>query len=157
MKSPRSLALSVLVIAALGSSVALRAQNAASAPAADAPTAAAPALSVGFVPPTQAQADAAGLLPPDKVIVGKKHSLLDRWTKAFGLSEEQRLWIEPQLHAEEGLSKPVLGYKALTESERKQILLIMKLAARRQIRTLLTPDQQKLMDSEIQSTKSAGR
>lgn len=113
-------------------------------------------LAVGaetFTPPTPEAAAAAGLLPPDQVIVGKKHSLLDRWTKAFGLTEEQRRWIEPQLHAEESLTKPVLGYKALSDDDRHQILLIIKVAARKQIRMLLTPSQQKLMDAEIAETK----
>lgn len=110
-----------------------------------------------FVPPTPAAAAAAGLLPPDKVIVGKKHALLDRWTRAFGLTEEQRLWIEPQLHAEEALTKPVLGYKALSDDDRQQILLIIKIAARKQIRILLTPSQQKLMDADIAQTKENGR
>jgi hypothetical protein len=97
-----------------------------------------------------------GLLPADTVLPGGHHSLLERWTKQFGLSMEQELWIEPQLHAEESLTKPVLGYRALSADERKQILLIIKLAARRQIRTLLTPAQQKLMDAEIDSTQETG-
>jgi hypothetical protein len=110
-----------------------------------------------FVPPTPEAAAAAGLLPPDKVIVGSHHRLLDRWTKAFGLTEEQRLWIEPQLHAEESLTKPVLGYKALNKEERRRILEIIKLAARRQVRILLTPGQQKLMDKEIAATESGAK
>ena len=137
MKLFRKPALLALAAVALGLALKLRADDSA------------------FVPPIPEAAAAAGLLPPDKEIVGKKHSLLDRWTKAFGLTEEQRLWIEPQLHAEEGLTKPVLAYKALNNDERKKILLIIKLAARRQIRTLLTPGQQVLMDKEIESTKGA--
>jgi hypothetical protein len=108
-----------------------------------------------FVPPTADAASAAGLLPPDKEMRPGHHKLLDRWTRAWGLTDEQRLWIEPQLHAEESLTKPVLGYKALNEEERKQILGIIKIAARRQIRILLTPRQQKLMDEEIASTERA--
>jgi hypothetical protein len=150
MTTPHRLALLTCAAVLAGSLPALRADDAAAAPAA-------PAAADAFVPPTPEAAAAAGLLPPDKVIVGKKHSLLDRWTKAFGLSDEQRLWIEPQLHAEEGLSKPVLAYKALTDDERQQILLIMKLAARRQVMVLLTPAQQKLMQEEIATTKANGR
>ncbi len=107
-----------------------------------------------FIPPTRDAAATAGLLPPDQVIVGAHHRLLDRWTKSFGLTEEQRLWIEPQLHAEESLTKPVLGYKALNKEERGQILMIIKLAARRQIRMLLIPRQQKLLDQEIAATEA---
>jgi hypothetical protein len=149
MKSFRRFALQAFAVAAIGAAISLRAD--------DAPPAAgsAPAAASAFVPPTPEAAAAAGLLPPDKAMDGKKHALLDRWTKAWGLTEEQRLWIEPQLHAEEGLSKPVLNYKALNQDERRQILQIMKLAARRQIRTLLTPEQQKLMDQEIESTKAS--
>jgi len=114
-------------------------------------TTAAPATEA-WTPP--ADPAAYGLLPADPVLPGGHHKLLERWTKAFGLSPEQQRWIEPQLHAEEALTKPVLGYKALNEDERKQILLTIKLAARRQIRVLLTPEQQKLMDQEIESTKA---
>ena len=150
MKSPHRLALLAFTAAVAASAPALRADEPAGAPSA-------PAASNGFAPPTPEAAAAAGLLPPDVKMDGKKHSLLNRWTKAMGLSEEQRLWIEPQLHAEEGLSKPVLAYKALTDDERQQILLIMKLAARRQVMVLLTPEQKKLMLQEIETTKANGR
>jgi len=149
MKRFRRFALPAIAAAAFGAAPYLGADEPAT------PAGPQPAATSVFVPPTPEEAAAAGLLAPDKAMDGKRHALLDRWTKAWGLTEEQRLWIEPQLHAEEGLSKPVLGYKALTSDERKQILLIMKLAARRQIRTLLTPEQQKLMDQEIESTKGS--
>jgi hypothetical protein len=114
--------------------------------------AAAPSSVAAWVPPAAPLPN--GLLPPDTELPPGHHRLLERWTAQFGLSLQQELWIEPQLHAEESLTKPVLGYKALTADEQKQILLIIKLAARRQIRTLLTPDQQVKMDAEIDSTKS---
>lgn len=109
-----------------------------------------------FVPPTADQAAAAGLLPPDSTMPPGHHKLLDRWTEAWGLSPEQRLWIEPQLHAEESVTKPILKYKALTRDERKQILDIIKVAARNQIRILLTPRQQKLLDAEMKSDQEGG-
>jgi hypothetical protein len=121
---------------------------------ADAP-ATTPSAAAGWVPPAAPLPN--GLLPPDTAVPPGHHRLLERWTAQFGLSLEQELWIEPQLHAEESLTKPVLGYKALTADEQKQILQIIKLAARRQIRTLLTPGQQVKMDAEIDSTKAAGK
>ena len=121
---------------------------------ADAP-AGPPTVTPAWVPPSTPLPN--GLLPPDAAVPPGHHRLLERWTAQFGLSLEQQLWIEPQLHAEESLTKPVLGYKALTAEEQKQILLIIKLAARRQIRTLLTPEQQVKMDAEIDSTKSGSK
>lgn len=109
-----------------------------------------------FVPPTPEQMQAAGLLPKDEVMPPGHHKLLDRWTKAWGLSDEQRLWIEPQLHAEESVTKPILSYKALSREDRKRILDIIKVAARNQVRILLTPHQRKLMDAEIKETENGG-
>src|SRR5207248_2052943 len=95
-------------------------------------------------------------LPPGK------HSLLERFTEAFGLTCEQQLKIEPLLHAEETVSKPLLAFAAFSPEEQRAIMLKIKLAARRQVKTLLTPDQQKKMDEEIASvaatdTKSSGK
>ena len=85
-------------------------------------------------------------LPPGK------HSLLERFTAQFGLICEQQLKIEPLLHAEESVSKPLLAFAAFTLEEQQAVMLKIKLAARRQIRALLTSDQRKIMDSEIEST-----
>jgi hypothetical protein len=145
MKPPRSLFLAAFVLGLPVGGVVLRA-DAPAAAAADAPA---------WVPPSAPLPN--GLLPADTAIPPGHHRLLERWTAQFGLSLEQELWIEPQLHAEESLTKPVLGYKALTADEQKQILLIIKLAARRQIRTLLTPAQQVKMDAEIDTTKAGGK
>jgi hypothetical protein len=91
-------------------------------------------------------------LPPGK------HSLLERFTEQFTLTCEQQLKIEPLLHAEESVSKPLLAFAAFTPEEQQGVMLKVKVAARRQIRGLLTPDQQKLMDSEIESvTKAASK
>src|SRR5438067_1327154 len=84
-------------------------------------------------------------LPPGK------HSLLERFTEAFGLTCEQQLE-----------SKPLLAFAAFSPEEQRAVMLKIKLAARRQVKTLLTPDQQKKMDEEIASvaatgTKSSGK
>ena len=94
--------------------------------------------------------------PPCAGLPPGKHSLLERFTAEFGLSCEQQLQIEPLLHAEESVSKPLLAFAAFTPEERQGVMLKIKLAARRQIRGLLTPDQQKKMDGEIESTAKAG-
>src|SRR5262249_41378784 len=65
---------------------------------------------------------------------------------------EQELKIEPLLHNEESVSKPLLRFEAFSPEEKKAVMQI-KLDARRQIRTLLTPDQQKI-DGEIESLAS---
>lgn len=145
MKNFHRFALPVFAVCLLSTSSVLHADDQTPAPATPSTEA--------WTPP--ANPSAYGLLPPDPVLPGGHHKLLERWTKMFSLSPEQQLWIEPQLHAEEALTKPVLGYKALSTDERSQILLIIKLAARRQISVLLTPEQQKLMDKEIESTKEA--
>ncbi len=84
-------------------------------------------------------------LPPGK------HSLLERMTAAFGLTCEQELKIEPLLHSEESVSKPLLRFAAFTPEEKQAMMLKIKVSARRQIRPLLTPDQQKKMDAEIEA------
>jgi hypothetical protein len=84
-------------------------------------------------------------LPPGK------HALLERFTATFGLSCEQQLKIEVMLHAEESVSKPLLAFAAFTPEEQRAVMLKIKLAARRQVRTLLTAEQQPKMDAEIES------
>jgi hypothetical protein len=76
------------------------------------------------------------------------HRLLETMTKSFGLTYDQELEIEPLLHDEESVSKPVLGFAPFTYDEKQQMLLIVKHAARRQIRPLLTPEQQVKADAE---------
>jgi Spy/CpxP family protein refolding chaperone len=89
-------------------------------------------------------------LPPGK------HVQLERMTDLFGLTCEQELKIEPLLHNEESVSKPLLRFDAFSAEEKKATMLKIKLAARRQIRTVLTPDQQKKMDEEIASVANGG-
>lgn len=90
-------------------------------------------------------------LPPGK------HVNLERMTDLFGLTCEQELKIEPLLHNEESVSKPLLRFSAFSQEEKQALMLKVKLAARRQIRTLLTPDQQKKMDEEMESVAKGGK
>ena len=105
---------------------ALRAQDAPAAPAADTPHASSPSC-------------------PE--IVGK-HLLLEKMTADYGLTCAQEDKIEPLLHDEESVSKPLLAYTAFTPDEKLQMMLKVKLAARVQVRPYLTPDQQKKSDEE---------
>jgi hypothetical protein len=97
----------------------------------------------------QAAAPCEGL-PPGK------HSLLERMTAEFGLTCEQELKIEPLLHDEESVTKPLLKFTSLSPEEKQEIMLTIKLAARRQVRTVLTPEQQKGMDHEVESVSKGG-
>src|SRR5580658_617643 len=90
-------------------------------------------------------------LPPGK------HALLERLTAQLTLTCEQQLKIEPLLHDEESVTKPLLKFKSLSADDQQAIMTTIKLAARRQVRTLLTPDQQKGMDSEVDSVASGGK
>src|SRR5580700_4288117 len=94
----------------------------------------------------QAQdAPACAGLPPGK------HALLERLSAQLTLTCEQQLKIEPLLHDEESVTKPLLKFTSLSAEDQLGIMTTIKLAARRQVRTLLTPDQQKGMDSEVES------
>jgi hypothetical protein len=97
-----------------------------------------------------AQQPCAGL-PPGK------HNLLERMTAQFGLTCEQQLKIEPILHDEESVTKPLLKFGSFSAEEKQSAMLVIKLAARRQVRTVLTAEQQKSMDGEVENvTKSGG-
>jgi hypothetical protein len=96
-----------------------------------------------------------------KTLPPGNHRLLENMTKRFGLTMDQELEIEPLLHDEESVSKPILGFAAFTPEEQKAMLLTVKLAARRQIRPLLTAEQQVKLDEETaglsqKSAKGAG-
>jgi hypothetical protein len=80
-------------------------------------------------------------------IVGN-HALLEKMASDYGLSCPQEDKIEPILHDEESVSKPLLAYSAFTQEEKDALMLKVKLAARLQIRPVLTPDQQKKSDAE---------
>ena len=83
-----------------------------------------------------------------KTLPPGNHKLLENMTKSFGLTMDQELEIEPLLHDEESVSKPILGFASFTPGEKKEMLLMIKLAARRQIRPLLTAEQQPKLDEE---------
>lgn len=88
-------------------------------------------------------------------IVGK-HALLEKMTEAFSLTCAQEVKIEPLLHDEESVSKPLLAYAAFTPEEKQAMMLKVKLAARVQIRPLLTPAQQKKSDAEAADVAAKG-
>lgn len=84
------------------------------------------------------------------------HALLERMTAAFVLTCEQELKLEPLLHDEESVSKPLINFAAFTPEEKKDVMLEVKLAARKQILPLLTPDQQTKMNHEIDTVSKGG-
>lgn len=86
-----------------------------------------------------------------------KHMLLERMTEDFDLTCAQEVKIEPLLHDEESVSKPLLAYEAFTPEEKQAMMLKVKLAARKQIRPLLTPEQQTKSDAEAAAVEEAGQ
>ena len=86
-----------------------------------------------------------------------KHALLERMAADFGLTCEQQLKIERLLHDEESVSKPLLRFTSFTADQRQAVMTKIKLAARRQIRPLLTPEQQKLLDLDMENVARAPR
>jgi hypothetical protein len=135
------LALAVFAIV-LGSPLAV--VRAAPQTAQAAPSAPQPAPAASSEAPQSAPAACEGL-------PGGKHALLERMAAAFGLTCDQEVKIEPLLHSEESVSKPLLRFAAFSPEEKQAMMLKIKVAARRQIRPLLTPDQQKKMDAEIEA------
>ena len=89
-------------------------------------------------------------LPPGR------HALLERLTAQLNLTCDQELKIEPLLHDEESVTKPLLAFTSLPADEQQSIMTTIKLAARRQLRPLLTAEQQKGMDDEVDSVSKAG-
>lgn len=94
--------------------------------------------------------------PPCDGLPPGRHALLERMTAQFGLTCEQQLKIEPMLHNEESVTKPLLKFTSLSTEEQQAIMLTIKLAARRQVRSVLTPEQQKGMDQEVESVSKGG-
>jgi hypothetical protein len=90
-------------------------------------------------------------LPPGK------HANLERMTAGMNLTCEQQLRIEPLLHDEESVSKPLLKFTSFSSDERGEFMNKVKIAARRQIREQVRADQQQWMDRDIQSVKSSGK
>src|SRR6266852_4597806 len=90
-------------------------------------------------------------LPPGK------HANLERMTAGMNLTCEQQLRVEPLLHDEESVSKPLLRFPSFSADERSEFMNKIKIAARRQIRTQLRPEQQKWMDEDIESVSKSGK
>jgi len=109
------------------------------------------ALLLGTAPSAAAQTAPCAGLPPGK------HSLLERLTAQLGLTCEQQLKIEPLLHDEESVTKPLLKFTSFSSEEQQDIMLTIKLAARRQIRPVLAAGQQQGMDQEVDSVSKGGR
>jgi hypothetical protein len=94
--------------------------------------------------------------PPCAGLPPGRHALLERMTAQFGLTCEQELKIEPLLHDEESVTKPLLKFTSFTREQQQEVMLTIKLAARRQVRQFLTAEQQKGMDSEVESVSKGG-
>lgn len=84
------------------------------------------------------------------------HALLERMTAAFVLTCEQERKLEPLLHDEESVSKPLISFAAFTPDEKKAVMQEVKVAARKQILPLLTPEQQAKMNQEIDTVSKGG-
>jgi len=94
--------------------------------------------------------------PPCAGLPPGRHALLERMTAQFGLTCEQELKIEPLLHDEESVTKPLLKFTSFSREQQQEVMLTIKLAARRQVRQFLTAEQQKGMDSEVESVSKGG-
>lgn len=129
-RMPHALALGALALT-LAASTFARAQDA--------------AASAASGPPTPAQCGIPG-----------HHALLERMTEAFVLDCPQELKLEPLLHDEESVSKPLINFAAFTPDEKKAVMQEVKVAARKQILPLLTPVQQAKMNSEIDTVAKGG-
>lgn len=84
------------------------------------------------------------------------HALLERMTEAFQLNCDQEKKIEPLLHDEESVSKPLIAFQAFSPEEKKDVMQQVKLAARKQILPLLNAQQQAKMDQEINTVSKGG-
>lgn len=103
-----------------------------------------------------AQQNASTAPTPASCGLAGHHALLERMSAAFSLTCDQILKIEPLLHDEESVSKPLIAFQAFTPDEKKAVMQEVKLAARKQILPLLTPDQQVKMNQEIETVSKGG-
>jgi hypothetical protein len=79
-------------------------------------------------------------------------------TASYGLTCDQQLKVEPLLHDEESVSRPLLRFASFSPEQQQAAMTTIKLAARREIRSLLVPEQQSLLDQEMNLAKAgAGR
>jgi hypothetical protein len=86
-----------------------------------------------------------------------RHAQLERMTAAMNLTCEQQLKIEPLLHDEESVTKPLLRFSSFSDDQRAEVMTKIKMVARRQIKSQLTPEQQKWMDQDIENVSKAGK
>jgi hypothetical protein len=86
-----------------------------------------------------------------------RHVQLERMTAGMHLTCEQQLKIEPLLHDEESVTKPLLRFSSFSADQRAEVMTMIKVAARRQIKSQLTPDQQKWMDGDIENVAKGGK
>ena len=104
-----------------------------------------------------AQATPAAKAPtPAECGIPGHHALLERMTEAFDLTCDQEKKIEPLLHNEESVSKPLIAFQAFSVDEKKEVMQQVKLAARKQILPLLNVGQQAKMDQEIKTVSHGG-
>jgi hypothetical protein len=106
--------------------------------------------------PSRAQAAASAPPTPAECGITGHHALLERMTDAFVLNCDQERKLEPLLHDEESVSKPLLRFQAFTPQEKKEVMQEVKVAARRSILPLLTPAQQGKMRSDIEDVSHGG-
>lgn len=102
-----------------------------------------------------AQPPSAAPTPAQCGIAGH-HALLERMTVAFNLTCPQELKIEPLLHEEESVSKPLEAFPAFTTDEKKAAMQELKVAARKRILQELAPEQQAKMNQEIDTVSKGG-
>ena len=95
--------------------------------------------------------------PPCAGLPPGKHAVLERMSVDFGLTCEQQLKAEVILHSEESVTKPLLKFASFTADQRQAVMTTIKLAARRQIRPLLTPDQQIKLDKDMADVAKGGK
>jgi Spy/CpxP family protein refolding chaperone len=86
-----------------------------------------------------------------------RHAQLERMTAAMKLTCEQQLKIEPLLHDEESVTQPLLRFQSFSDDQRAEVMTKIKIAARRQIKSQLTPEQQSWMDQDIESVSKGGK
>jgi hypothetical protein len=106
-------------------------------------------------PQTAPQATSGAPTPASCGLSGH-HALLERMAAAFSLTCDQILKIEPLLHEEESVSKPLEAFAAFTPDEKKAVMQELKVAARKRILVELTPGQQVKMDQEIDTVSKGG-
>ena len=108
-------------------------------------------LALTFAAGAAAQAPKCEGLPPGR------HAQLERMSAAMNLTCDQQLKIEPLLHDEESVTKPLLRFASFSDEQRSEVMTKIKMVARRQIKSQLTPDQQKWMDQDIENVAKAGK